>query len=51
VIAVVVAVVTVAGAIAVIVRCLACGVTIRVVETVGRGLHLQLCDHIYIIDS
>ena len=43
--------VAVADAFAVVARCLACGVAIGVVETVGRGLHLQLCDRIHIIDS
>ena len=47
----VVAVVAVAGAIAVVARCLACGVAIRVVETIGRGLHLRLRDCVRIVDS
>jgi hypothetical protein len=43
--------VAVADAFAVIARCLACGVAVGVVETVGRGLHLRLRDRVRIVDS
>ena len=51
VVAEVVAVVAIAGAIAVVVRCLACGVAVGDVETVGKGLHLRLRNHVCIVDS
>ena len=51
VVAEVMAVVAVAGVIAVVVHCLACGVTVGDVETVGKGLHLRLRDRVCIIDS
>ena len=51
VVAEVVAVVAVAGAIAVVARCLACGVAVGDVETVGKGLHLRLRDRDRIVDS
>ena len=51
VVAEVVTKVAVVGASAVVVHWLACGVAVRDVETVGRGLHLWLCDHIHIVDS
>jgi hypothetical protein len=50
VVAEVVTKVAVVSAITVIACCLACVVTIGDVETVGRGLHLRLHDHIRIID-
>jgi hypothetical protein len=43
--------VTVASAFTVIACCLACGVTVGVVETVGSGLHLWLRNRICIVDS
>ena len=51
VVAEVVTEVAVVGASAVVVHWLACRVAVRDVETVGRGLHLWLCNHIHIVDS
>ena len=51
VVAEVVTEVAIVGVSAVVVHWVACGVAVRDVETVGRGLELWLCDYIHIVDS